>query len=177
MFDEDLKSNKLPQWMFITPNMTNCGHDSSVRVAGKWVRRFLEPLLDNPHFMNNTVVVLSTFIYSHFFSHLTLLVSNFLQHLTRPRSTTAATRIRSSQLSLAMPFLRPSGEPRMMTTTTIIRTLPLLRRTGTWEGWVGERGATPCQMFSHLSGIQMVSDWKLYSPSNSDVSHTNLHFV
>jgi hypothetical protein len=30
MFDRDLKANKLPQWMFITPNMTNDGHDSSI---------------------------------------------------------------------------------------------------------------------------------------------------
>lgn len=30
MFDSDLKNNKLPQWMFITPNMTNDGHDSSI---------------------------------------------------------------------------------------------------------------------------------------------------
>lgn len=30
LFDSDLASNKLPQWMFITPNMTNDGHDSSI---------------------------------------------------------------------------------------------------------------------------------------------------
>ena len=30
MFDRDLAANELPQWMFITPNMTNDGHDSSI---------------------------------------------------------------------------------------------------------------------------------------------------
>jgi hypothetical protein len=30
LFDRDLAANTLPQWMFITPNMTNDGHDSSI---------------------------------------------------------------------------------------------------------------------------------------------------
>jgi hypothetical protein len=33
LFYEDLAAKKLPQWMFITPNMTDDGHDSSVTVA------------------------------------------------------------------------------------------------------------------------------------------------
>jgi hypothetical protein len=76
MFYEDLNSNKLPQWMFITPNMSksssitssinsltklpaNNGHDSSITVAGTWAKSFLTPLLTNPNFMNNTLVLLS----------------------------------------------------------------------------------------------------------------------
>lgn len=59
LFHEDLKANALPQWMFITPNMTSDGHDSSVTVAGTWTRTFLEPLLDDRHFMNKTLVLVT----------------------------------------------------------------------------------------------------------------------
>jgi len=59
MFYEDLNNNALPQWMFITPNMTSDGHDSSITVAGTWTKNFLEPLLSNENFMNNTLVLLS----------------------------------------------------------------------------------------------------------------------
>ncbi|KUJ20782.1 acid phosphatase [Mollisia scopiformis] len=56
MFYEDLKDDKLPQWMFITPNMTNDGHDTNVTFAAKWCKEFLTPLLSDPHFMANTLV-------------------------------------------------------------------------------------------------------------------------
>ncbi|KFH43804.1 acid phosphatase-like protein [Hapsidospora chrysogenum ATCC 11550] len=39
--------------------MTSDGHDTSVAIAGKWCRQFLEPLLHNPHFMNGTLVVIT----------------------------------------------------------------------------------------------------------------------
>jgi acid phosphatase len=58
-FYTDMKANALPQWMFITPNMTSDGHDSSVTVAGTWTRNFLEPLLDNKKFMDNTMVLIT----------------------------------------------------------------------------------------------------------------------
>jgi len=59
LFQEDLEKGTLPQWMFITPNMTNDGHDTSVTEAGAWSSRFLEPLLDDDRFMKNTLVVLT----------------------------------------------------------------------------------------------------------------------
>ncbi|TVY50119.1 Acid phosphatase [Lachnellula occidentalis] len=59
MFEQDLSNNALPQWMFITPNMTNDGHDTSVTTAGKWIKSFLSPLLSNSNFMNNTLVLLT----------------------------------------------------------------------------------------------------------------------
>ncbi|KAH6606455.1 acid phosphatase [Trichoderma cornu-damae] len=58
-FHKDLEANKLPQWMFITPNMTSDGHDTNVAVAGQWCRTFLEPLLGNKNFMQNTLVLLT----------------------------------------------------------------------------------------------------------------------
>lgn len=51
LFHEDLVNERLPQWMFISPNMTNDGHDTSVTYAGAWARSFLEPLLENEYFM------------------------------------------------------------------------------------------------------------------------------
>lgn len=59
LFYEDLKNNKLPQWMFITPNMTSDGHDSSVTVAGEWLKTFLTPLLEDKNFMQNTLVLIT----------------------------------------------------------------------------------------------------------------------
>ncbi|KAE8441923.1 hypothetical protein EG329_004181 [Mollisiaceae sp. DMI_Dod_QoI] len=59
MFDADLANDKLPQWMFITPNMTNDGHDTSVTVAGKFLRSFLTPLLSDSKFMQRTLVLLT----------------------------------------------------------------------------------------------------------------------
>ncbi|KAF2089184.1 phosphoesterase-domain-containing protein [Saccharata proteae CBS 121410] len=59
LFFEDLENDNLPQWMFITPNMTSDGHDSSVTVAGSWTRNFVEPLLNNTKFMKNTLVLIT----------------------------------------------------------------------------------------------------------------------
>lgn len=58
-FHKDLKANTLPQWMFITPNMTSDGHDSDMQTAGKWTRNFLEPLLTNPNFTKNTLILVT----------------------------------------------------------------------------------------------------------------------
>lgn len=60
-FYTDLKANTLPQWMFITPNMTSDGHDTSVTVAGQWTRNFLEPLLNDPksNFWKRTLVLIT----------------------------------------------------------------------------------------------------------------------
>ncbi|KAI0968104.1 phosphoesterase family-domain-containing protein [Xylaria arbuscula] len=61
LFERDLANNALPQWMFITPNMTNDGHDSSVTVAGAWARSFLDPLLSNSNFNNDRTLIILTF--------------------------------------------------------------------------------------------------------------------
>ena len=59
MFYSDLAANKLPQWMFITPNMTSDGHDTSVTTAGVWTRNFLDPLLSNQNFTKDTLVLVT----------------------------------------------------------------------------------------------------------------------
>lgn len=59
MFHKDLAEDKLPQWMFITPNMTSDGHDTDIATAGVWLKKFLTPLLDDKKFMKNTLVVVT----------------------------------------------------------------------------------------------------------------------
>ena len=66
-FQQDLASNSLPQWAFITPNMTDDAHDSSVTVAGQFLQRWLTPLLKNPNFMKRTLVLI-TFDENHTYS-------------------------------------------------------------------------------------------------------------
>lgn len=58
-FETELKNKKLPQWSFITPNMTNDGHDTTITYASTWSKTFLTPLLANEYFMNNTLIILS----------------------------------------------------------------------------------------------------------------------
>ncbi|KAJ5106522.1 phosphoesterase-domain-containing protein [Penicillium angulare] len=58
-FDNDLKNKKLPQWAFITPNMTNDAHDTTIEFGAAWERRWLEPLLNNSYFMKDTVILLT----------------------------------------------------------------------------------------------------------------------
>lgn len=61
LFQQDLAAGKLPQWIFITPNMTNDGHDTNVTFAAKWVKGFLTPLLSNTNFNGDRTLVLLTF--------------------------------------------------------------------------------------------------------------------
>lgn len=60
-FHKDLAAGTLPQWMFITPNMTSDGHDTSVTTAGVWLKAFLEPLVNDKKssFWDNTLVLIT----------------------------------------------------------------------------------------------------------------------
>ncbi|KAJ5085853.1 acid phosphatase [Penicillium argentinense] len=58
-FDDDLKNKKLPQWAFITPNMTNDAHDTNITFASKWERPLVEKLLKNDYFMKDTLLLLT----------------------------------------------------------------------------------------------------------------------
>jgi acid phosphatase len=55
----DLDAGYLPNYSFYTPNIKNDGHDTTVDFASKWFSGFLAPLLANPTFNNNTLVVLT----------------------------------------------------------------------------------------------------------------------
>lgn len=58
-FENDLENKRLPQYMIITPNMTNDGHDTTIKYAANWCKEFITPLLSNEYFMNNTLVLLT----------------------------------------------------------------------------------------------------------------------
>ncbi|KAH3678448.1 hypothetical protein WICMUC_001465 [Wickerhamomyces mucosus] len=58
-FYVDLENETLPQWSFITPNMTNDGHDTTINVAATWTKDFLTPLLNNSYFMDDTLVLVT----------------------------------------------------------------------------------------------------------------------
>ena len=58
-FENDLAKKKLPQWAFLTPNMTNDAHDTNITFASSWLRNFMTPLFANQYFMNDTLVLLT----------------------------------------------------------------------------------------------------------------------
>ncbi|KAJ5261178.1 hypothetical protein N7478_011773 [Penicillium angulare] len=58
-FENDLKDNELPWWAFITPNMTNDAHDTSITFVAKWERPWLAKLLENEYFYNDTPLLLT----------------------------------------------------------------------------------------------------------------------
>lgn len=58
-FYDDLYNNQLPQWAFLTPNMTNDGHDTNITFASKWLRGFVSDLMKNPYFWDNTLLLLT----------------------------------------------------------------------------------------------------------------------
>ncbi|KAH8820617.1 acid phosphatase [Xylogone sp. PMI_703] len=58
-FREDLANNKLAQHIFITPNMLNDAHDPGFTYGADWLYTFVQPLLDDKHFMNGTLLVIN----------------------------------------------------------------------------------------------------------------------
>ncbi|KAI9933504.1 hypothetical protein AWENTII_002431 [Aspergillus wentii] len=58
-FYDDLEKQRLPQYMFITPNMTNDAHDTNITFAGSWTYRFLADLLENEYFTKDTLILLT----------------------------------------------------------------------------------------------------------------------
>ncbi|KZW01632.1 hypothetical protein EXIGLDRAFT_709905 [Exidia glandulosa HHB12029] len=60
-FANDLNANKIPQWSFITPNMVNDAHDTTIDFAADWLQFWLMPLLGNKNFNTNRTLILLTF--------------------------------------------------------------------------------------------------------------------
>ncbi|KAF3394060.1 Acid phosphatase [Penicillium rolfsii] len=58
-FEHDLTDKKLPQWAFITPNMTNDAHDTNITFGAKWERSWMSSLLTNDYFMNDSLILLT----------------------------------------------------------------------------------------------------------------------
>ncbi|KAH6566449.1 hypothetical protein BASA50_008347 [Batrachochytrium salamandrivorans] len=55
--NRDIRSNRVPSYVFYTPDMYNDGHDTGVSYASNWLQDFLEPLLVNPVFANTVFFV------------------------------------------------------------------------------------------------------------------------
>ncbi|KAI8209994.1 Acid phosphatase [Colletotrichum sp. SAR 10_76] len=60
LFYEDLENDRLPQWLFVTPNLYNNGHDTNISVSCNWTRSFVEPLLQDPKFNDGRTLVYIT---------------------------------------------------------------------------------------------------------------------
>ncbi|KAJ5217128.1 phosphoesterase-domain-containing protein [Penicillium chermesinum] len=58
-FYDDLHNKELPQWAFITPNMTNDAHDTNITFGSTWLRGFVEGLMNNTYFWDNTLLLLT----------------------------------------------------------------------------------------------------------------------
>lgn len=126
LFDQDLANGVLPQWIFITPNMSkffcictllyrclstihaaNDGHDSSITVAGEFANSFLTPLLANSNFNSaKTLVFLSMFFLLlprfHSMTNLQLTKSNSLA-FDETSSSTSQNRVVGILLGSAVP--------------------------------------------------------------------------
>lgn len=55
-FYVDLENEQLPQWIFVTPNLNDDGHNSDHRTSCAWTRGFVESLLQNDYFNKNALV-------------------------------------------------------------------------------------------------------------------------
>ncbi|KAH9927921.1 phosphoesterase family-domain-containing protein [Epithele typhae] len=60
-FAVDLKANAIPQWVWVTPNLVNDGHDTTIDFVGDWLNFWLVPLLTHPAFNDNRTLVVLTF--------------------------------------------------------------------------------------------------------------------
>ncbi|KIM65609.1 hypothetical protein SCLCIDRAFT_440993 [Scleroderma citrinum Foug A] len=60
-FAYDVGNNTLPQWFFVTPNMKDDGHDTSVSYASQWLNYWLVPLFSDSNFNTARTLILLTF--------------------------------------------------------------------------------------------------------------------
>lgn len=57
--ETDLAAGKLPHVMLYSPNLEHDGHDTGLAGGARWLERFLEPLLHDARFMEDTLVVVT----------------------------------------------------------------------------------------------------------------------
>ncbi|GEM12008.1 acid phosphatase [Rhodotorula toruloides] len=60
-FAADMQADALPQWVYITPNLVNDGHDTTIDFQSQWLEYFLYPLLADERFNNNRTLILVTY--------------------------------------------------------------------------------------------------------------------
>ncbi|KAJ6583283.1 hypothetical protein B0H10DRAFT_2097410 [Mycena sp. CBHHK59/15] len=57
----DVVNGTSPQWMFVTPNMVNDAHDTTIDFAASFLEYWLLPLLTDPLVNDNETLILLTF--------------------------------------------------------------------------------------------------------------------
>ncbi|KAJ6534358.1 phosphoesterase family-domain-containing protein [Mycena capillaripes] len=60
-FANDAVNGTLPQWMFVTPNMVNDAHDTTIDVAASFLEYWLLPLLKDPRVNDPRTLFIVTF--------------------------------------------------------------------------------------------------------------------
>ncbi|KIJ60114.1 hypothetical protein HYDPIDRAFT_32536 [Hydnomerulius pinastri MD-312] len=60
-FAVDVGNNSLSQWIFVTPNLRDDGHDTTVAYAAQWLNYWLPSLLNDTNFNNDRTLILLTF--------------------------------------------------------------------------------------------------------------------
>ncbi|KAK4667090.1 hypothetical protein QC763_306100 [Podospora pseudopauciseta] len=58
-FQRAFKAKEVPQFVFMTPNMMNDGHNTSNKFAADWAHKFLQPFLDPEAFDEKTLIMLT----------------------------------------------------------------------------------------------------------------------
>ncbi|KAJ7483468.1 phosphoesterase family-domain-containing protein [Mycena latifolia] len=60
-FANDVVNGTLPQWIFVTPNMVNDAHDTTIDFAASFLEYWFLPLLTDPRVNNEDTLILLTF--------------------------------------------------------------------------------------------------------------------
>ncbi|KAJ7022302.1 phosphoesterase family-domain-containing protein [Mycena alexandri] len=60
-FANDVVNGSLPQWNFVTPNMVNDAHDTTIDFAASFLEYWLLPLLTDPRVNNEETLIVVTF--------------------------------------------------------------------------------------------------------------------
>ncbi|KAG9314712.1 phosphoesterase family-domain-containing protein [Chiua virens] len=60
-FAVDIGNNSLSQWIFVTPNLRNDAHDTTIEYAADWLSYWLLPLLQDGRFNTDRTLILLTF--------------------------------------------------------------------------------------------------------------------
>ena len=59
VFQRAFAARRVPQFVFMSPNMMNDGHNSTLETATQWSHKFLQPLLADKAFDERTLIVLT----------------------------------------------------------------------------------------------------------------------
>ena len=57
----DVNASVVPQWLFVTPNIVDDAHDTTIDFASDWLDFWLPTFLADPAFNDNRTIILLTF--------------------------------------------------------------------------------------------------------------------